>query len=562
LWYITLHCGIVGTFCIATVTTMTEHQDHSKKQPQQPKASSTRFSLRALLVAVILLMTGVTISRKPPESIVSGFSNCANAIIARGGERKEEPTGTDLHLSVCGVTWDEYYKQLPPADPDKQSYHAFQWTISGGDEYRENAHIILAKWKTLGIDPVLVVALDENTARTVCEAGFASVHWAAPIASYSLVADSKFIVAASLGERGYRGYFIEMDVFCRKNPVPYFLKYKQDLVNVGHGDVGYAVNIGSFMASPKMGPFFQGMRKVLSYSLDNREHTDHNNNTNEFFDQSIYRHCLPIVQQNEDDDIIKSQYEYYLQDDKEKKNDLLKHCRVFYNFSHNMVPHHVMSSHDPPTIYDSTHCIHPLASQPFTPLAFKMGAAKFFGWDPKPIGPDEKLLKLYAGDLEYNNCWNRVLDHEKLRMDEFSFYDKVAMALSAMVEIAEYTNRTLVLPQYITSHDAWALPTHGIVDVRTLGVPYRSMTRQESYQLREEDTEVVIAAHNFSETFRRTIDSKYADVKVLAINKICNVRDYKLEVLEERRKKMGWCFDKDQKWSKAMGAWMDFCEAS
>ena len=147
-------------------------------------------------------------------------------------------------------------------------------------------------------------------------------------------------------------------------------------------------------------------------------------------------------------------------------------------------------------------------------------------------------------------------------MDEFTFYDKVAMVISAMVEIAEYTNRTLVLPQYITDKESWALPTHGIVDVRTLGVPYRSMTRQESYQLREEDIEVVIAARNFSETFRRTIDSKYADVKVLAINKICNVRDYKLEVLEERRKKMGWCFDKDQQWSKAMGAWMEFCDAS
>ena len=533
---------------------MMEHRDSSK---QQSKTPSTRSSLRAVLVVAVLLTTGVTVSRSP-ASIASDFSNYAKT--AARGEPKEKPTGTDLHLSVCGVTWDEYYKQLPPADPDEQSYHAFQWTVSGGDEYRENAHIILAKWKTLGIDPVLVVALDENTARTVCEAGFASVHWDAPIDSYSLVADSKFIVAASLGERGYRGYFIEMDVFCRKNPVPYFLKYKQDLVNVGHGDVGYAVNIGSFMASPKMGPFFQGMRKVLSYSLDNRVHKGQDNRPVEFFDQNIYQNCLP-ARQNEDDDLPPGQTEYYLFDDKERKNDLLKHCQVFHNFSHGMVPHHVMSSHDPPTIFDSTHCIHPLANRPFTPLAFKMGAAKFFGWDPKPIGPDEKLLKLYAGDLEFNNCWNLCFGQKK-RMDEFTFYDKVAMVISAMVEIAEYTNRTLVLPQYITDKESWALPTHGIVDVRTLGVPYRSMTRQESYQLREEDIEVVIAARNFSETFRRTIDSKYADVKVLAINKICNVRDYKLEVLEERRKKMGWCFDKDQQWSKAMGAWMEFCDAS
>ena len=565
-----------------------EQQQQQQQQQQQPKTNKTTkttktpsISLRCVLMVVVLVMTGVTVSRNSPESIVSDFSNYANTVARNASLSTYEyyansdtsavtpptvSTGTDLHLSTsrCGMTWDKYYKQLPQADLDEQSRHinAFQWTVSGGDEYRLNADIILTKWKTLGLDPVLVVALDEKTAKAVCDAGFRAVHWDAPIASYSRVADSKFNVAKSIADRGYRGYFIEMDVFCRKNPVPYFLNnYKtKDLVNIGHGDVGYFVNIGSFMAEPTMGPFFGGLIKVLSYSLDNREHTNQANWTVEFFDQGIYQHCLPI-RQNQDDDNTPGQFEYYLMSDTQKKNDLLQHCQVFSNFTQGMIPHHVMSSHDPPTIFDSTHCIHPLASQPFTPLAFKMGTAKFFGWDPKPMGPTEKLLKLYAGDLEFNNCWNRVINHENVRMDEFTFYDKVAMAISALVEIADYTNRTLVLPQYITSKDAWALPTHGIVDVRTLGVPYRSMTRQQSYDLKEDDIEVVIAAHNFSETFKRTSHEKYKNVKVLAIHKICNVRDYKLQVLEERRKKMGWCFDKDQQWSKAMGAWMDFCNS-
>jgi hypothetical protein len=541
-------------------------QQEKQKHPGLP----SRVSFRTLVVAVVILTTGASISRKSPELIISDLSGFANSIardslLSYGAgyspdERSEEPTGVNLHLSDCGVTWDEYYTQLPAADPDEQSHHAFQWTISGGDEYRNNAGIILEKWKTLGIEPVLVVALEESTALRICEQGYFAVHWNALKASYSRVADAKFAVAASVAERGYRGFFIEMDIFCRKNPVPVFLKQKQDLINIGHNDVGYFVNIGSFMAAPKMGPFFRGLLRVLSYSLENRQHTNQANWTVDFFDQNIYKHCLPL-RPNEDDDALPFQFEFYLFSDTERKNDLLRHCQHFQNFSHYILPHHVMASHDPPTIFDSTYCIHPLASVPFTPLAFKMGTAKFFGWDPKPISPDEKLLKLFAGDIELNNCWNRVINHDNPRMDEYTFYDKIAMLISVLVEIAEFTNRTLVLPQYIRSKESWGLPTHGIVDVRTLGVPYRVMTRQQSYEWNDENTAVMNAAHNFSETFRRATDTKYADVKMLSINKICNVRDYKLEVLEERRKKMKWCFDKDQEWNRAMGAWMDFCDA-
>ena len=73
----------------------------------------------------------------------------------------------------------------------------------------------------MGIDPVLVVALDKKSAKVTCKMGFTAVHWDTPIASYSRVADSKFSVAAVICERGYRSFSIELDVFCRKksNPV-------------------------------------------------------------------------------------------------------------------------------------------------------------------------------------------------------------------------------------------------------------------------------------------------------------------------------------------------------
>lgn len=533
-------------------------------------SSSSVFSLKALVALVVVISAAVSIFRKSPESIVSDISTYANTIAKTSSYASPktyvERTGVDLHLSVCGETWDEYYAKLPEANSAEQSHHAFQWTVSGGEEYKLNAGIIMEKWRTLGLDPLLVIALDEETAKAVCDYGFAAVHWSAKKGSYSRVADAKFAVARFVAEKGYRGFFIEMDIFCRKNPVPKFFEYVKegaDLVNVGHGDVGYFVNIGSFMAAPRMAPFFHGLQKVLAYSKDTREHTNQANWSVDFFDQNIYQHCLPVVQQNMDDDADPAQFEYYLYSDEKRKNDLLHHCQKFHNFTHRMIPHHVMSSHDPPTIYDSTHCIHPLASFPFTPLAFKMGTAKFYGWDPKPIGPDERLLKLYAGDLEFANCWNWVINHEQKRMDDFTGYDKMGMFIAAMIEIAVATNRTLVLPQYLRSKDAWAVPIHAMVDVRTLGVPYRSLTREQSFELEaERETMVVTARYNFSDTFRRTTSDEYADVPVLAIHKICNVRDYKLEVLEERKSTMKFCFDKDMEWTRAMGAWMDFCQGS
>ena len=476
------------------------------------------------------------------------------------GNPYEESTGTDLHLSVCGVTWEQYFAQLPVASPADTVDRPFQWTISGGDAYRDNLSIILEKWKTLGIDPILIVAMEKKTAEIACQMGFSAVHWDAPPASYSRVADAKFTVAASIADRGYQGFFIEMDVFCRKNPVPVFLSQKQDLVHAGHGHVAFYPNIGTFMASPKMGPYFRGLRKVLNYSLQYRVYINHDNNTSDFFDQNVYYHCLPTEGQNGDDDFVLVPPKYYLLNDVDRKHDLLRGCQEFKDFTHLHLPHHVMSNLNPPTVYDTTYCIHPLAAAPFSHLSYKLGVAKFYGWDPKPIGPSEKLLKLAAGDIELNDCWNRCFE-KGARMDAFTFYDKIAMFISVLVEIAEHTNRTLILPQYIRDKDSWALPTHGIVNVRTLGVPYRVMSRQEFYDLKEEDKAVVIAAGNFSETLRRAADKKYGDVKVLSVLKICNLRDYKLEVLEKRQKKMGWCFDTDQQWAKGLGGWMNFCES-
>lgn len=550
-----------------------------QKQGYYRLVAITALIIFAMIVTVMKTISSHIVVRQDPQNSYYGLTSYSSSLAEKkskrpgsrssisvtvGGQRLAvESTGKDLHLSVCGQTWNEYFFTLPRQT--QRETRPFQWTVSGGDEYRANAKDILSRWKELGMNPVLVVAMDSETAEAICRQGFSSVHWSAPSKSYSRIADAKFAVASAIAEKGYQGFFIEMDVFCRKNPVPFFLKQSQkyDLVNIGHGDVNFNVNIGVFMASSRMSPFFAGMSTVLTNSLQHELHFKNQRaGPLPFFDQDIYRDCLPVKETNEDDGVPQDRTSYYSEDDLERKTNLLEACQQWDDFDFITLPHHIMSAHDPPTIYDSTYCIHPLASRAFTPLAFKLGVAKFYGWDPKPIGRNEKLLKLLAGDFEFNTCWNRCFPHEETHLKEGSkAREVVSTSIAAMVEIAVQTGRTLVLPQYVRTDDAWAVPTHTLVDVRSLGVPYRVMTREDAYRI-EENTQVVVkASRTFDATLADVLDENYANAKVLAIDRFCNVQDHMLPLLEERKSKIKWCLFKELKWSRAIGNWMDFCGA-
>lgn len=515
------------------------------------------------------------------SSLIASYSSSANTHghsstsnqHHMGITRSVKSTGIDLQLSECGASWDAYYNQLPPGKTitfaGEQNDHVFQWTVSGGEEYKENAAIILQKWKTLGFDPVLVVALEEETAQLICDAGFYAVFWSADKASYSRVADAKFGVAAALAERNYHSFFMEMDIFCRKNPVPHFLQLQSngqtDLINIGHGHVNYYINIGAYLASPRVGPFFRGLTDVLRPSLHHDSFINNQGGTDQFFDQKAYMDCLPPTSNhpNEDDDVVRPVFEWYLANDTEKSTDLLKSCKAFSNFTHQTVHHHIMNCLAPPIVYDSTLCIHPLASQPFSSLQFKLGVAKFYGMNPKPIGKHEKLLKLSSGDIEFNSCWrNRAFSRHQLDPEKQM---RVQFVIAALVELADATNRTLVLPRYVRDNYAWAVPTHAIVNIATLPSYYSVIPEAESYQFLEEQDEdsnrqVIFAGRNYSETYRRVLAG--AAVKVLEINKICNMRDEELpSAIKQRVAGLKWCFDKDLKWSEAIGSWVKFCQA-
>lgn len=518
------------------------------------------LKVMVIVGALLVIITSLGTSQR----VLAGFAashqgDATNLLHVLAEPPTAAPTGTELHLGACGQTWAEYLEKLPQCSNEEAEQRPLQWTVSGGAEYLEEARVLINKWKSIGLDPVLVVALDEVTARTLCENGFRSVYWNAEKASYSRVADAKFTVSAALAERGYRGFFIEMDVFCRKNPVPLFMSHKYDLVNIGHGNVGNKINIGVYMASPRMGPFFRGLNRVLANSLHHKSFTRYDNSTGEFFDQSIYQQCIPSNGLWQDDDAYPTHDEYFHLHDTERTNKLLQTCRVWQDFNFKILFHHLINSFDPPAIYDSTYCIHPLANYPFTPLAFKLGTAKFLGWDPKPIGHEEKLLKLNSGDFEFANCFNRCFSEVSKHLEDRKAREKLSTMVAAMVEIALATNRTLVLPRHIRTENAFAFPTHAIVDVRTLGVPYRFMTTHQFYEIDTDDVQVLQASKAFVETLYRTLQAPYSNAKVLSIDKFCTIQVESVPQLQQRAMDMKWCLVKEQYFTRSIGAWDEFC---
>jgi hypothetical protein len=98
-----------------------------------------------------------------------------------------------------------------------------------------------------------------------------------------------------------------MDVFCRANPVPHFLT--KDLINIGHGNANCQINIGAYLVSPRMGPFFRGLMDALLPSLHQDKFKNNYGGIERFFDQKAYQDCLPSDHQNKHDDAVRPYFE-------------------------------------------------------------------------------------------------------------------------------------------------------------------------------------------------------------------------------------------------------------
>ena len=482
----------------------------------------------------------------------------------------------------CGAPWSTYKNLLKAKAKERADSGVFDeitdiepllWTVSGGNEYRSYANAFLWKWKTFGMDPALVVALDVDTAKQVCDAGFQSVLWDKPRESYSLVADAKFGVATYLASNKLEGLFLELDIFCRSSPLPvlreYITRVKKkggSMVLMGHGDVNFNPNIGMYYVRPQSltASFFSSLITILSYSKDEKYFVTQNKIKKEVFDQAIFHQCLPPT--NKEDIHRKIQRKAFLVSDTEFKNDLMLKCKnaTSPQFEFEMLPHSFIQSLDPPSVYDNTVCIHPLSVVPFSSLSFKLGAAKILGFDPFDVRPEEKLIKTLTGDLGNAECWSEVftyLDWDGLKWQK----ERLKRQIATLVYIAEMTNRTLVMPRHFRDKDSWAAPIASIVDLRTIEMQtkYRYLSPTDNSLLQKQT--VVESFGSIVETVNAI--QQQQDQKVVALDPFCKLLsdDSPPARVAEIQGKLKFCMgqfiETKMRFGKGVGGWSRMCGA-
>ena len=467
---------------------------------------------------------------------------------------------------ACGSKWSDYQESLEGIGGQDKP---LMWTVSGGKEYRSHLSVILAKWKSLGMHPVLVVALDRETAQTVCSLGYESVLWDVKQSSYSRVADAKFGVAGFLAGHNIRGLFLELDVFCRFSPLPLILDRMEenpdtDMVVLGHGDVNFNPNIGMFYIkpSPILAGYFASLVRVLSHSSDQeRTYINHNDKVKEFFDQNVFYHCLPPT--NEEDLHRKAVRKMFLHTDKARKNNLLEICKnnTSPQFMHKTISHAYINSLFPPAVYDSTLCVHPLSFTPFSSLKHKLATAKFMGFDPQPVNTQKgRYLKTLTGDLGYQECWQFVFASENFVETEY-YHKNLKLQIATLVWLALETGRTLVLPRYARDKDSRPVPLVALVDIVTIEelVPYRFLSVEDMTMLNKQH---VVEMRKSTQMARKDI-LQQDNQTVVALDGFCRLlADVRVPAqIDKIKGKLRFCM-KDTRnvvFGKSIGGWSRLC---
>jgi hypothetical protein len=457
----------------------------------------------------------------------------------------------------CGTPWSEARQHVKGIDVS--SKRPLIWTVSGGNEYRSYLAKILKQWQTIDLSPLLMVALDAETSDHVCELGYQTVIWDLPQTSYSRVADSKFEIAAALAEMGVWAFFMEVDVFCKVNPLYLFVDSEDDdygLVVPGHAFADFVPNIGQYYVRPsqRVADYFRSIAEVLKYSRKHKDYLTHTGNVREFFDQRIFYHCLPPT--NPIDADYKPQQAMYLPGD--RKNNILALCR---NVSHTRpfrwraVSNIYISANNPPIIYDSTVCIHPLSDEPFASFSLKMATSKYFGYDPDPIKNSDRFLKTITGDLTFNECWVFPFLGDDMFPRDVFIHGRFRQFISSLVYFAKATGRTLVLPRHFRDRNLFAVPVLALVDIRTIEahVPTR-------YVPIDMDQHVVYAD---GERDHLLEDIKKSNNQVVAIERFCNLANATIPEAREIESTLRFCLtDPRVKFTRAIGSWSRICGSS
>lgn len=533
-----------------------------KRYRSHPTSGGIRCRLVPLITAVILVCGGLQMLL---NSIVRGEEQRFRAT----SPPTPSPAPTLPHLQVnaipdlvCGARWStsrEHFKHAPKRSPENPLF----WTLSGGSEYKVHLKSILAQWHTIGITPVVVIALDVDTSIRVCKMGYQSVLWDLPKASYSQVADSKFEVAATFAELGIPSFFMEPDVFCKQSPLPLFLEKTESvdagIVTSGHGFADFVPNIGQFYVEPlqRTADFFRGLAAVLAFSKKHDSYITHKNRTAKFFDQRIFYLCLPPT--NPADANYEEDRKIYLAD--RPDFDLLTLCRDAVDtepFPWSTVSNVYINAHDPPTVFESTICVHPLSDSPFSPFRLKLATAKFLGFDPAPIAPTERLLKTITGDFTFNECWSYAfVGDDKFHLDWLT-HEKFMNYFSNLVLFAKKSGRTLVLPRYFRDQNAFAIPILSLIDIRTVedqDVPYRFLPPPDSghYQQR------VVLADGDYDSLLQELES---EEPVIAVDRFCEFFNNTYPEAQQIAEKLSHCLKDDRlKFARGIGSWARVCNA-
>lgn len=478
----------------------------------------------------------------------------------------DSPTSAEKHVLMdtptpnqCGVRWSRLFptwlqenKRRAASNPRSLLF----WTMSGGDEYRLYLPVLLARWRSLGMFPVTVIALDEETARTVCDLGYFSIQWDLEATSYSMVADVKFGMSALLAENGIPSWFLELDVFCRKSPLPLF-PTNYDVVHLAHGDYPSYPNIGSLLVqpSPHVATFFRNLGKVLAKSKQNRTYWTENGKRKKFFDQNVYFHCLPPTGPEVGGRL---DTKYYVDDN--KKVELLEWCRNNQtDFQYRGLSPVDINSLNPPSVYDETSCVHPLATEPFSPLQFKVANAMFQGFDPRPMLPSDRYLRAYGGDLSTNECWLLTFFRENFATNEGG-KSRFQRHVASLVALALESNRTLMLPRHFRDKTSWIVPIPVAVDVRSIEqvVPYRFVMQQE-YRSLPFETKRIVAQETYSQTKEAILKSR--DTPIVAVDLSCKMIPDTTKVVSDMVERLNWCLrDPTQLvFVKSIGSYGRFC---
>lgn len=462
-------------------------------------------------------------------------------------------TVTSVPNLPCGDPWSlsrGSFRHVPKRPYDKPLI----WTVSGGPEYRAYLKSILKQWQTIGLDPVLVIALDRETSTYVCkDLGYQAVLWDLPKASYSKVADAKFEVAATLAELGIPAFFMEIDVFCKESPLPLFLQTKgRGIVVSGHGYADFVPNIGQYYVEPleATADFFRSLAKVLVYSKDNGDYVTQKNITLEFFDQRLFYQCLPPT--NRHDANYNTTQTMHLR--KDPHNNLLAICR---NVSHakpfpwTTVSNVYISAHSPPTVFESTICVHPLSDSPFSSFRLKLATSKFLGFDSEPMRPSEKFLRTLTGDLTFNECWVFPFVGVDLWPQDKSSHKNFLNTFVNLVLFAKLSGRTLVLPRYFRDQNAFAIPILSLIDVRTVEahVPYKYLPAGTEHT-------VIVADGNRD----HLLQELQSDDRVIAVHRFCEFANVTYPETKEILESLKSCVtDRRVKFVRSIGSWSRLC---